>query len=113
MSDLTDKDINPELHVLAKRIAEVRGEKDWTQREFASRLGTSQSYVAALEACRKNITYTVLAHIARTLDVPIASLQANTKVYSHARAAAAARRWEAAAQATEAKAPSTKKPKAD
>lgn len=46
----------------------------WSQKELASRLGTSQSYIARLEAGGIDLQVSTLNRLAATLDVPAAVL---------------------------------------
>lgn len=60
-SDVTAKAVGEEVRRTRKQLA-------LTQLELASRLGTSQSYVANVEAGRENVTIGKLAQIAAALE---------------------------------------------
>ena len=50
---------------LMETLYKARHEAGLTQKELAKRLGTNQTYIAALERGRKNITFSTLARYAR------------------------------------------------
>ena len=50
---------------LVKEMYKARREAGLTQKEIAKRMGTNQTYIAALERGRKNITFSTLAKYAR------------------------------------------------
>lgn len=50
----------------------ARKEAGLTQKELAERLGTKQTYIAALERGRKNITFSTLARYARACGKKVA-----------------------------------------
>lgn len=45
---------------LARRVRELREERNWTQAEFARRVGSSQSRVAKMEAADSTVTVDLL-----------------------------------------------------
>lgn len=53
-------------------LYEARRAAGLTQKELAERLGTKQTYVAALEKGRKNITFSTLARYARACGKRVA-----------------------------------------
>ena len=53
-------------------LYEARRAAGLTQKELAERLGTNQTYVAALEKGRKNITFSTLARYARACGKRVA-----------------------------------------
>ena len=57
---------------LVEALYKARQEAGLTQRELAERLGTNQSYIAALESGRKNITFATLTRYARACGKKIA-----------------------------------------
>ena len=50
---------------LVETLYKARHEAGLTQKELAKRLGTNQTYIAAVERGRKNITFSTLARYAR------------------------------------------------
>lgn len=56
---------------VGEEIRRARRELALTQREFAQRLGTSQAYIANVEAGRENLTLGKLAHLATTLGATL------------------------------------------
>ena len=59
---------------LVKALYKARHEAGLTQKELADRLGTNQSYIAALERGRKNITFSMLARYAAACGKKVALL---------------------------------------
>lgn len=57
---------------LVEALYKARREAGLTQRELAEKLGTNQTYIAALERGRKNITFSTLARYARACGKKIA-----------------------------------------
>ena len=53
-------------------LHKARKEARLTQKELAKRLGTKQTYIAALERGRKNITFSTLARYARACGKKVA-----------------------------------------
>ena len=53
-------------------LYKARKEAGLTQKELAERLGTKQTYIAALERGRKNITFSTLARYARACGKKVA-----------------------------------------
>ena len=62
-----EKEVNAmfERFRLREQLYNARREAGLTQRELARRMGTSQTYIAAVEHGRKNITFSTLARYAR------------------------------------------------
>ena len=54
------------------RIKQARLAAGLTQKELAERLGTKQTYIAALERGKKNITFSTLARYARACGKKVA-----------------------------------------
>ena len=59
---------------LVEALYKARQEAGLTQRELADKLGTNQTYIAALERGRKNITFSTLARYAAACGKKIALL---------------------------------------
>jgi ribosome-binding protein aMBF1 (putative translation factor) len=57
-----------------RRLVYYRMHNGWSQKELASRLGTSQSYIARLEAGEIDLQVSTLNRLASVLDVPAAIL---------------------------------------
>ena len=53
-------------------LYKARKEAGLTQKELAERLGTKQTYIAALERGKKNITFSTLARYARACGKKVA-----------------------------------------
>ena len=63
---------------LVKEMYKARREAGLTQKEIAKRMGTNQTYIAALERGRKNITFSTLAKYARACGKKVALLSRST-----------------------------------
>ena len=59
---------------LVEALYKARLEAGLTQKEIAEKLGTNQSYIAALERGRKNITFSTLAKYAAACGKKVALL---------------------------------------
>ena len=59
---------------LVEALYKARREAGLTQQELAEKLGTSQTYIAALERGRKNITFSTLAKYAAACGKKVALL---------------------------------------
>ena len=57
---------------LREELYKARREAKLTQKELARRMGTSQTYIAAVEHGKKNITFSTLARYARACGKRIA-----------------------------------------
>lgn len=57
---------------LKEELYKARREAKLTQKELARRMGTSQTYIAAVEHGKKNITFSTLARYARACGKKIA-----------------------------------------
>lgn len=55
--------------ILKDRIKKIRKEKDLTQQEFASKIGTSQNVLANYEIGRRNPSASVINNICKTFNV--------------------------------------------
>lgn len=64
----------PEIAHFARRVADVRAEKNISQNELARITGLTQSYLATVESCKANPSHMVMAQIARGLRVSLSSL---------------------------------------
>ena len=53
-------------------IKNLREERGLTQEQVAKRMGTSQTYIAAIERGRKNISYSTIARFARACGKRVA-----------------------------------------
>jgi transcriptional regulator with XRE-family HTH domain len=68
------EDVDQLLRRIGRRIAELRGERELTQEEFAGRLDFSVKYTQRVEAGRQNLSVGSLVKLANTLDVAVADL---------------------------------------
>jgi len=50
-------------------LKKIRRENDWTQQEFADKLGVSRSYIATIETGRQDISINVLHSMIQKLGV--------------------------------------------
>ena len=57
---------------LREELYKARREAKLTQKELARRMGTSQTYIAAVEHGKKNITFSTLARYARACGKKVA-----------------------------------------
>ena len=57
---------------LKEELYKARREAKLTQKELARRMGTSQTYIAAVEHGKKNITFSTLARYARACGKKVA-----------------------------------------
>ena len=74
-TDPANKDeVNEQLsHMqLVKELHKARKEAGLTQEELAKRMGTKQSYIAAIERGRKNVSYSTIARFAHACGKRIA-----------------------------------------
>ncbi|MCL4339080.1 helix-turn-helix domain-containing protein [Patescibacteria group bacterium] len=62
------------LKILGKKIQKLRKQKDFTQEEFAARLGISRVYMGYIEQGRESPSLKLLMKIAGKLDVKIENL---------------------------------------
>lgn len=62
--------------LVAERVAELLGERKWTQRELARRLGKKESYVSRLLAGGQNPTLRTLAELQTVFGEPIVTTPA-------------------------------------
>lgn len=62
------------LKLLAKRLKEIRAEKNMSQEELAYRSEIALSQIARIETVRINPTISTIFKIARILDVPLSEL---------------------------------------
>lgn len=60
--------------ILANNIVYYRLEKDWSQEDFADKLGTTPTYVSNLENAKRNTRIDYIDHIATVLDVELFQL---------------------------------------
>lgn len=68
------KDKKKARKVLANNIRYYRLKKNWSQEEFAYRLGTTPAYVSNLENGKRNTRIDYIDHIADTLEVSLEQL---------------------------------------
>ena len=59
------------LQKLAKRIKELRKEKNFTQDELAFRAGIGRSTLGNIETAQNDITFSKLNKIARAFELPL------------------------------------------
>ena len=60
--------------ILANNIIFFRLENEWSQEDFADKLGTTPTYVSTLENAKRNTRIDYIGHIADTLGVSIDQL---------------------------------------
>lgn len=66
--------INTPLQVLGARIRARRKELAWTQEDLAANAGLDRSYVGGIERGERNITFTVLCDLSKSLGWDVAKL---------------------------------------
>jgi XRE family transcriptional regulator, aerobic/anaerobic benzoate catabolism transcriptional regulator len=66
------------LTALGDRVRELRARRGMTRKILAKDSGVSERYLAQLETGQGNATVAILRRVARALDVPLASLVADT-----------------------------------
>lgn len=54
---------------LGKRIKELRREKGITQIDLAAKVGIDRSYLGFIERGERNVSFDVMAEIAKALDI--------------------------------------------
>ena len=59
---------------LGKRIKELRKEKSITQIDLAAKIGIDRSYLGFIERGERNVSFDVMAQIAKALDVSMNEL---------------------------------------
>lgn len=64
----------PALIELGSRIRNFRKQKGWTQEQFADFAKIDRSYIGGVERGQRNLTFTVLCQLARTLGYDVAAL---------------------------------------
>ena len=70
--------------ILANNIIFFRLENEWSQEDFADKLGTTPTYVSKLENAKRNTRIDYIGHIADTLGVSIEQLfKERPKVENH------------------------------
>ena len=62
------------LEHLGSRIRERRKELGWTQEELAAEAGIDRSYIGGVERGERNLTFTMLCDIAKSLRCDVAAL---------------------------------------
>lgn len=60
--------------ILANNIIYFRLKKNWSQEDFADKLGTTPTYVSNLENARRNARIDYIGHIADTLGISLEQL---------------------------------------
>lgn len=60
--------------ILANNIIYFRLKKNWSQEDFADKLGTTPTYISNLENARRNTRIDYIGHIADTLGVSLEQL---------------------------------------
>lgn len=65
---------NPECVSFGNRLRELRKEKGFSQEGFADHAEVHRTYLGGLERGERNPTLTVMAKIARALDVSLSKL---------------------------------------
>jgi transcriptional regulator with XRE-family HTH domain len=64
---------------VGRRVAELRGDRGWTQETFAERLGVSVQYLRRIELGKTHITVPKLVEFANALRVAPAALFAKPR----------------------------------
>ena len=59
---------------LGRNLRRLRGEKGWSQEDYADRAGIHRTYVSDIERGKRNPTVTVVEKLAKPLSVPAGSL---------------------------------------
>jgi len=54
---------------VGRNVRRLRGQRRWTQKALAERIGTSQVYVAQVEGAAKELSLEMLGRFARALRV--------------------------------------------
>lgn len=62
------------LKLLAKRLKELRFEKEFTQEELAYQSELTLSQIARIETVKANPTVSTIFKLARALNIPVSSL---------------------------------------
>lgn len=60
--------------ILANNIVYFRLKKNWTQEEFADRLGSTPNYISSIEHAKRNIRVDYVDHIAKTFKIDVEEL---------------------------------------
>ena len=60
--------------ILANNIVYFRFQKNWSQEDFAEKLGTTTTYVSNMENARRNVRIDYIGHIADTLGISLEQL---------------------------------------
>ena len=58
----------------ARNLRELRGEKGWSQEDYADRAGIHRTYVSDIERGARNSTITIVEKLARPLGVTAGKL---------------------------------------
>jgi transcriptional regulator with XRE-family HTH domain len=62
------------LSELGKRIREKRKALGWTQEDLAAKAGIDRSYIGGVERGERNLTFTMLCEICKSLGSSVADL---------------------------------------
>jgi transcriptional regulator with XRE-family HTH domain len=65
---------SPTNTILAKRIAELRKHRAWSQEELAHRCGLHRTYIGAIERGERNVTLATLDQIAKAFALSAVKL---------------------------------------
>jgi transcriptional regulator with XRE-family HTH domain len=65
------------LEELGSRIRDRRKERGWTQEELAAKADIDRSYIGGVERGERNLTFTMLCDICRSLGCDVAALTAD------------------------------------
>lgn len=57
-----------------RKLRELREAKGWSQEEFADQAGLHRTYVSAVERGVRNPTLSVMARLAKALDITLSEL---------------------------------------
>lgn len=64
------------LEELGSRIREKRRARGWTQEELAAKADIDRSYIGGVERGERNLTFTMLCDICKSLGCDVAALTA-------------------------------------
>lgn len=60
--------------IFARRVRELRTERDWSQDDLAAASGLHRAYIGTIERCEKSVTLDTVEKIAKAFKVPIKEL---------------------------------------
>jgi transcriptional regulator with XRE-family HTH domain len=66
--------VDEQLRALGQRIRQLRGEKGWSQEEFAEVCGVHRTYMGHIERGEKNLSFNSMTRVANALNVELSEL---------------------------------------